>query len=44
VQEGVLLYGVGVYVANQIKFKVCNLSGTTQSAISNLLRRVLTIG
>jgi hypothetical protein len=44
VQDGVHLHALGVLVANHVTFTICNHSGTTQAAISNLPVRVLTIG
>jgi hypothetical protein len=39
-----LLYGVNVPADNQVTLKVCNLTGGTSPAITNLPVRVVTFG
>jgi hypothetical protein len=41
-QDGVMIYGQGVPSDGHVTFDVCNFSGTTQSAISDLPVHVLT--
>jgi hypothetical protein len=44
VPQGILFYGVRVPSDGIVTMKVCNLSGGTMSAISNLPIRIVTFG
>jgi hypothetical protein len=44
VQDGVVIYGQRVPTDGQVMFDVCNFSGGTQAAISDLPVRVITFG
>jgi hypothetical protein len=43
-QDGVVLYGQRVSSDGHVMFDVCNFSGTTQAAISDLPVRIITFG
>ena len=43
-QDGVLIYGQRVPSNGHVMYSVCNFSGTTQAAISNLPVRLITFG
>jgi hypothetical protein len=43
-QDGIVIYGQRVPSDGHVMFDVCNFSGTTQTAISNLPVRVITFG
>ena len=43
-QDGVMIYGQRVPSDGHVMFDVCNFSGTTQAAISDLPVRVITFG
>jgi hypothetical protein len=43
-QDGIVIYGQRVPSDGHVMFDVCNFSGTTQAAISNLPVRVITFG
>ena len=43
-QDGILIYGQRVPSNGHVTFSVCNFSGTTQAAISDIPVRVITFG
>ena len=43
-QDGIVIYGQRVPSAGHVMFSVCNFSGTTQAAISDIPVRVITFG
>ena len=43
-QDGVMIYGQRVPSNGHVMYDVCNFSGTTQAAISDLPVRVITFG
>ena len=43
-QDGVVIYGQRVPSAGHVTYSVCNFSGTTQAAISDIPVRVITFG
>jgi hypothetical protein len=43
-QDGIVIYGQRVPSDGHVTFDVCNLSGTTQAAISEMPVRVITFG